>query len=78
MSNLMWENFAAGYWQKEVPTRVGKYPTADRDGNQASDIMVVQLANGEIKSTHKIQFKCEWGGWWWSEPYPELPHPPKW
>lgn len=60
-----------GEWQKEMPTRPGTYPIADRMGNPAGTNTVV-LYKG------KPQAVTAWEGWWWSVSQPYLPRPPSW
>lgn len=74
-----WLDFTQGYWQKEVPTRPGKYPVAARNGERAHDRILV-LSGGKIIDAccHTEELISNWGGWWWSKPIPELPVPAEW
>lgn len=76
-----WEKFAKGHWQTEMPGKVGNYPTADRLRERARDQAVVQDPRNPlvvVSVFELIHQGRQWAGWWWSEPYPELPTPPKW
>lgn len=63
-----WKRFLSGKWQKEMPTKPGTYPIADRLGNHAGYNTVV-LNKGIPQSVQ------QWEGWWWSAPQPYLPRP---
>jgi len=83
-----WITFVDGHWQKEMPTKPGTYPTANREKERTGNRHVVIPKKGEDfqekaydASAVTNAFRTEgtdWGGWWWSEPYPELPEPPEW
>lgn len=73
-----WERFASGHWVKDMPLRAGRYPTATRDGLCAEDISVVELSPGRFQSVLENTVGVQWRGYWWSEPYPQLPKPPAW
>lgn len=62
-----WSKFLNGYWTKTMPTRPGRYPTAPIGINGRGDDIVIYVVDGVAHAT------SSWGGWWWSEPYPELP-----
>ncbi|WNM70235.1 hypothetical protein [Myxococcus phage Mx1] len=65
-----WQKFLAGHWQKELPSREGTYPIATTAGDQAGTSIVYIYPNtGEACSVRP------WGGYWWSEPIPDLPPP---
>ena len=71
--------FANGVWQREVPTRVGRYPTATSEGLIAIDRYLVSHGDKLLDaSNHRLKEGSEWAGWWWSEPYPEMPSAPNW
>jgi hypothetical protein len=63
-----WQRFLLGRWQREMPSRPGRYPVADRAGNHSGYVTIV-LNKGKAES---VQF---WDGWWWSEAEPYLPRP---
>lgn len=67
-----WEKFLAGHWQRERPTTPGLYATATRDGLLSSTVGVYKTTDG------RIGLSMEWLGWFWSEPWPDLPLPPPW
>lgn len=76
-----WAAFLRGRWTTQAPTKPGVYPAAGRTGEPARDQTVIGLANGNVlycdrHTTYKDP-KAAWGGWWWSEPRPELPPAPK-
>jgi len=77
-----WDRFLAGNWTMEPPTKAGVYPIADRDGNQAiMPFVVAKLPDGELHySMLGRSSMCGsdiWQGWFWSQPIPNLPNPPK-
>jgi hypothetical protein len=83
MNPEKWMPFINGHWQKEMPTKVGTYPTASRQGERAEDRHIIITKEGKayaLSSTTNIYANggTDWTGWWWSEPYPELPKPPEW
>jgi hypothetical protein len=70
-----WERFLGGHWTREQPTKPGHYPVqgvkcGEVDGNTPSILVIVYKAKGELRLTQS------WGGWWWSEPLPNLPPTP--
>ena len=70
-----WDTFLNGCWQRTLPQKLGTYPTADREGNRATDrVIVIHPRTKEIAEASCLS----WAGWWWSEPYPNLPKPPIW
>lgn len=68
-----WAKFLAGHWQKETPSAEGAFPTAARAG-EYSGLQVVY----RHPDTKEFMLVRGHGGWFWSEPLPELPKPPKW
>lgn len=67
-----WKKFLAGHWQREMPAKEGKYPTASHNGTQCAYIVVyLDPKDNVMKSYPK-----GWGGWWWSEPIPDMPKAP--
>src|SRR5574342_495128 len=70
-----------GHWQKEVPTKQGKYWTATRDGHLAGVTVVAYDRQGRLVyaggavNNHQDD---RWLGWWWSEPVEVPPDPPEW
>ncbi len=68
-----WAKFIQGHWQREMPTGPGRYPTANRVGNTTGSRVVYTHP-----TTHKPQGDRPWKGWWWSEPFPEMPRAPMW
>lgn len=70
--NTPWETFLSGHWQRDVPQKSGNYPVATRDKLDAGFRVVYLHPDGEYRSVY------EHGGWWWSEPLPDLPSPPAW
>jgi hypothetical protein len=76
MNPEKWTPFINGHWQKEMPTKPGTYPAANPQGEKVADRHVALTKEG--KAWNPDPGECEWIGWWWSEPYPELPKPPEW
>ena len=67
------ETFMRGEWTLEMPDKPGTYPVCGRNcPPDGSTIVVVYLhsTTGKPTPTHT------WGGWWWSEPLPDLPPTP--
>ena len=67
-----------GHWQKETPTKSGRYWTADRRNNIAGIQVVVWDGEGRLVfAGHSVRDPeiDGWKGWWWSEPVEE-PSPP--
>lgn len=69
----LWRDFLHGHWTKVPPTVPGTYPTADRAGFLSKDIIVGEL-KGELY--YAGAKNPAWGGWWWSEPRPDMPPAP--
>ena len=73
-----------GHWQKEVPSRSGKYWTACRNGDSAGIQNVhYDAAGGLVFAGDAMTWLSKgavvtWGGWWWSEPVEEPPVPGPW
>lgn len=67
-----WNAFLNGHWTKEKPQRVGRFKTATSQGEPtASEIVVYRVSDGNgIVQYHLAQ---TWGGYFWSEPTPEMP-----
>lgn len=61
--------FISGHWQKEMPTKPGTYPVANRQGFRTGHS--IEVLNPADPPTNLAL-------WWWSEPYPELPKPLEW
>jgi len=60
-----------GRWQLDLPMTEGQFPLATRQGESAGfGVVYRDKATGELKSV-KV-----WGGFWWSEPMPEMPPVP--
>lgn len=75
--------FISGHWQKEMPTKVGTYPTANKQGERAEDRRIIITKGGKVYDPTSltnihVNGGTDWTSWWWSEPYPELPKPPEW
>jgi hypothetical protein len=68
-----WNKFLQGHWQREKPLVEGLYPLATLDGDLTSDkgIIYKDPETGNMKSVRT------WGGFWWSEPVPDLPAVPE-
>lgn len=62
-------------WQKEIPTKDGRYWVATQDGLSAGLATVVYHPNGK-RIMAGLTPHGEWGGWWFSEPVIEPPAPP--
>lgn len=79
-----WKNFINGCWQRKMPDKPGTYPVTDREGNRAGDRLIVITKQDKLydpKSAIGVNISeggTSWKGYWWSEPYPSLPRPPKW
>jgi len=73
----LWQKYLDGHWQKEMPTKPGRYQTATQDGLRAHEI-VVMIVDGELTTNVKMANEIDWAGWWWSEPTPPMPKPPAW
>ena len=74
----LWQPFLGGHWTKTPPTVPGTYPTADRGGNEAEDV-IVGVRNSDIYYNGHIRAAAVpdyWTGWWWSEPRPPMPPAP--
>lgn len=74
-----WINFAKGHWQKTMPKKAGVYPVAHITGGRLIDKRVDINPEGksyELNTFYLNKTRTDFHGWWWSEPYPELPQPP--
>lgn len=66
-----------GHWQRDVPTKDGRYWTATRQGDLVG-VQVVAYSRGELVYAGA---GCHggsggwWSGWWWSQPVEEPPKP---
>lgn len=71
------ERFASGRWRMKLPEEAGTYSVAARDGELAGLRYLVSM-QGKVFDPSNIKKTegSEWGGWWWSEPHPELPNAP--
>ena len=79
MTAIGWDEFIAGEWTREVPTKPGRYPVADHAGLDAGSVVVLMFGGKllYIKDTNKSTDSEEiWTGWWWSSPQPQLPPAP--
>ena len=72
-----WERFISGYWTKETPNKPGRYKVAARDGSLEAVERLVYL-DPDTGSLRVNDHGWPWEGWWWSEPTPDMPKPPKW
>lgn len=72
--NDAWTRFLDGRWQQEMPERIGEYPVATRSGD-LGETRIVYRHEGKLHVANSVS---GWGGWWWSEPLPDLPKPPPW
>lgn len=69
-----------GHWTKSPPTKPGDYWVADRDGALGSPKLVFRMADERLFSMfcgNPTPVDEAWKGWWWSEPIPVPPDPPK-
>jgi hypothetical protein len=66
-----------GRWQKNMPTKEGRYWVATRDGLLAGPVSVINVG-GTWRSAQGYASNTEWKGWWWSEPIWEPYPPPLW
>lgn len=66
-----WKQFLAGHWQQERPTRPGRYAAATRQGERGQTVIAYEKEG-------RIELTTDWKGWFWSEPWPDLPWPPAW
>ncbi len=66
---------SGGRWIREMPARPGTYWTRTHDGMDAGLRSVcADPRNGSLYDPRAIALGgCEWGGWWYSEPIPEIP-----
>lgn len=71
-----------GHWQKDIPKRAGKYWARTHEGEDAGilTVCVSNLIGGSYCPEYlaktpigEIAPGSVWGGWWWSEPLPEIP-----
>lgn len=62
------ERYVGGHWQLEVPSAAGRYFTATSYGD-AGDLISVYIAPDTGVPTPTKN----WGGFWGSEPIPDLP-----
>jgi hypothetical protein len=72
--SFAWLRFLSGHWTREAPTEPGVYPTCPLNcpaGKSMPTVTAVAHAGG-------VRLLDEWRGWFWSEPLPQLPHPPDW
>ena len=67
-----WEQFLTGHWQRELPKVEGRYLLATKQGEPTSETVVVY----RDPRTCDIRGQKSWGGWYWSEPTPDLPAAP--
>lgn len=67
-----WERFLTGKWQLEMPQQEGRFPVQPRNdagfpiyaGDWGVEVIYKDPRTGNFKSVH------DWGGFWWSEPFP--------
>lgn len=69
------EGFMRGEWTLEMPQKPGSYPVYARHSQCSWHFHgIINIyedpKTGEMKST------TNWGGWWWSEPFPPFPPTP--
>jgi hypothetical protein len=69
-----WDKFLNGHWQREMPQKRGRFRLASVDGSFVPEFGIIYFDPTEKKYCSV----SNWGGWWWSEPMPDLPKPPKW
>jgi hypothetical protein len=69
MNKENWDKFLNGYWTKDKPTKPGTYPTAASNKCKCGlgAWAVIYEYHGELKIVNN------WGGYFWSEPIPEMP-----
>ena len=65
--NKQCENFKNGHWTLDMPQQKGVYQCRARNCTSGETKVVVYELNGEMFST------IPWGGYWWSEPLPDMP-----
>lgn len=67
-----WSRFLNGCWQMERPSKPGKYPIVSPlhpEWSGSTRILFIMPSTNEISDVSGY----EWEGYWWSEPFPELP-----
>ena len=76
-----WLLFLQGHWTLTPPTKIGSYIIASRAG-EVSLPRVLLFNDPETGELRAMRFTRHargrdasdvWGGYWWSEPVPELP-----
>ena len=64
--------YMAGQWQAEVPPVAGRYLTATAYGEPGDIIFVYIHPDTGVPTPTR-----NWGGFWWSDPLPDLPPVPQ-
>jgi len=74
-----WAVFLQGHWQRKLPKKPGLYPIANMNGERLSDKWITLNSKGKPVDLNSIILSNspKFVGWWWSEPYPNLPASPK-
>lgn len=72
--DVEWQKFLFfGRWQEEKPEKPGVYPIMENDEFNRElrpERTITILSDGKMFGNTWIE---EWGGYWWSEPMPNLP-----
>jgi len=68
-----WGYFLNGHWSKEMPTRTGKYPIADKQGNQVGYITLIMAPGDKLKAAEPHLQQGWDGGDWTRQMPPSMP-----
>ena len=68
-----WNCFLNGCWQKQRPHKPGKYPVVSILSSNWCGETRRLFVDPETKYLREVPGYGGWGGYWWSEPFPELP-----
>jgi hypothetical protein len=70
-----WKLFLSGYWTRERPTKPGLYVVEGVGGGEPRGVSLSKTIFAYMNDG-AVKFTQPWGGWWWSEPVPNLPATP--
>jgi hypothetical protein len=81
MNKERWDRFLSGHWTKTPPTKEGSYPIAFGEAStEITPILFIWIIEKEdgieyVNYNYVRKDYLEWGGYFWSEPMPNLPPP---
>ena len=79
-----WAKFLNGTWTTNAPQEPGTYPLAAPKGDAENPPGILMNVVATEDGLHYAlpgrsqTGSCPWGGWFWSQPLPNLPKPPDW